>query len=130
MIASDYTLVFGLLAVVVIFLFSVGLARAAKWLWRVQTPSWRIATGQIESATVSNPSRDEHLAEFCYSYKIGGKHYTGYFRMVFVARSHAREFAEAVSKTKVHVFYDPRNPAVSMIDETGIRESAPKQNAA
>lgn len=102
-----------------------------RWIQRNRAESWPIATGQIESAAVSEAKRNffsssprgtspKFVAELTYSYWVAGNLETGIYKRDFSTDAEALEFQRDLKGKPIAVHYNPSKPSNSALSEASI----------
>jgi hypothetical protein len=102
-----------------------------RWIQRNRAKSWPIATGQIESAAVSEPKRSfissgprasshKFVAELSYSYWVEGNLEKGIYKRDFSTDAEALEFQRDLKGKPVAVHYNPSRPSNSTLSEASV----------
>ena len=102
-----------------------------RWIHRNRAESWPIASGQIESLTVSESKRSFVLStprgnspkivvERGYSYSVAGNVETGTYKRDF-STEEALEFQRDLKGKPVAVHYNPNKPSKSTLSEPSSR---------
>ena len=102
-----------------------------RWIQRNRAESWPIATGQIESAAVSEAKRSfissgprgtspKFVLELSYSYWVAGNLETGIYGREFSTDAEALEFQRDLKGKSVAVHYNPGKPSNSALSESSI----------
>ena len=101
------------------------------WKHRVHS-GWLTASGHVEASDLRNDQKDSYLlemlqrgalvAEVAYSYAVGGSYFSGHNDVVFRDETEAWNYISRYRKgDSVCVYYDPRNPEHSAIEQGTIR---------
>lgn len=101
------------------------------WSQRNRAESWPIATGQIESVSITESKRKfisstprgnspKFVVELDYSYWAAGKAETGLYKREFSTGAEALEFQRDLKGKPVAVHYNPNKPSKSTLSESSI----------
>jgi Protein of unknown function (DUF3592) len=104
-----------------------------RWVQRCRAESWPIATGQIESLTMTESKRSffsstprgsspKVVVEISYSYSAAGNTETGIYKRDFDTDDEAVEFQRDLKGKPVAVHYNPNNPSNSALLEASVEQ--------
>jgi hypothetical protein len=102
-----------------------------RWIQRQRASSWPIASGLIESISVSESKRSffaswpngdspTYFAEINYSYSVAGSTLTGRYQREFSMEGEAWEFLRELKGKSVSVQYNPEKPVASTLSEQSV----------
>ena len=109
------------------FLLASPMVRLWRRLRKERISNWSVATGQIESAEVSQPKsffqtdRNRYLAQLSYSYAVLGSRYSGIYKRDFYTEREAEDFVRDLKGKTVVVHYDESAPSSSGLTEADIK---------